>query len=650
MFFLEPLAFAASLLALPILLLYMLRLRRRDLVVSSTLLWRQVLRDQEANAPWQRLRRNLLLFLQLVLLALLMLALARPFILVPSVSGARTTLILDASASMNTTDTDSGTRFEAARAQAFSIIDTLGQDSQVAIIRAADRADVLVGLTGDRAALREALSNAQPGNGTADWNAALTLAANTGGGGELTTVILSDGGGLQGQLTLPAIPGTIQYVRFGESSDNVAVTALSSRALPGEAPQLFAQVTNYGDEPAELIFDVRVDDALLEAERQTVQPGESRPVIITTLPDSFGSIRAAFTSPREGGLTDLLSLDDAAFAAAPTGTGIDGQRRVLVVTEGNRFLEQGLRSLPGLAVVVLPPGRLPRTAYDLYVFDGWLPDVLPQGDMLIINPPQSTALFTVGETLVRPEDPAAEDPTANIEVAVDDPRVTYLEMSAVNLLQFKAVDAPWADVLVRADGGALVLAGQDAGNQIAILTFDLRDSDLPLQIAFPILLSSLVQWAAPQGVVQQYSVSVGGAVDFTPPPGTDNLLVTRPDGTVSRIPANGTERVLFTDTEQIGLYSVVAYAIDREVSRGQFAVNLFDPIESNIRPYPSIMIGSSAIAPESGEQTGQREFWPLLTLLAAALVLIEWIVDHRRRRLPQQLGALQRRPSRRRPA
>ena len=63
MSFLTPLAFLGGLLAIPIILLYMLRLRRREVTISSTFLWQQLLQDREANTPWQRLRRNLLLLL-----------------------------------------------------------------------------------------------------------------------------------------------------------------------------------------------------------------------------------------------------------------------------------------------------------------------------------------------------------------------------------------------------------------------------------------------------------------------------------------------------------------------------------------------------------------------------------------------------------
>ena len=84
--FLTPLAFLLASLAIPIILLYMLKLRRKQIQVSSTLLWVQLLRDQQANAPWQKLRRNLLLILQLLILAALVVALARPAIQVPAVA------------------------------------------------------------------------------------------------------------------------------------------------------------------------------------------------------------------------------------------------------------------------------------------------------------------------------------------------------------------------------------------------------------------------------------------------------------------------------------------------------------------------------------------------------------------------------------
>ena len=76
MSFIAPLAFIGSLIAIPIILLYMLRLRRREVVVSSTFLWQQIILDKEANTPWQKLRRNILLILQLIILFFLIIGIS----------------------------------------------------------------------------------------------------------------------------------------------------------------------------------------------------------------------------------------------------------------------------------------------------------------------------------------------------------------------------------------------------------------------------------------------------------------------------------------------------------------------------------------------------------------------------------------------
>ena len=193
--FLTPLALIGGLLAIPIILLYMLRLRRTEVDSTANQRWLAILRDYEANTPWQRLRRNLLLLLQLLILAALVIALARPFITVPAVGAGQIILLLDASASMNANDVDSGTRFEAAKQEALNVVSTLGTGDSMTIIRVADVPEILAPATNDRLVLNNAIRSAQPSSASADWPGALTLAVGGAEGvDDFSMVIISDGG------------------------------------------------------------------------------------------------------------------------------------------------------------------------------------------------------------------------------------------------------------------------------------------------------------------------------------------------------------------------------------------------------------------------------------------------------------------------
>src|SRR5919112_651512 len=131
--FLAPLGLL-GLLAIPVIVaLYILRLRRDERTVSSTYLWQQLVRDVEANAPWQRLRRSLLLLLQLLLAVVLAVLVARPFAEHPAALARDLVVVVDASASMAASDVFPD-RLSAAKRAAISALAELPSDGKVSVI------------------------------------------------------------------------------------------------------------------------------------------------------------------------------------------------------------------------------------------------------------------------------------------------------------------------------------------------------------------------------------------------------------------------------------------------------------------------------------------------------------------------------------
>src|SRR5512135_2843972 len=156
MHFLAPLAFAFAATIPVVIVFYLLKRKRVVKLVSSTLLWQKFLAETQASAPFQKLRKNWLLILQIILLTLAVLALARPYFSAEAKPAQRRVVILDSSASMQATD-ESPSRFEKARAEALKWVDTLANSDQMVVLQAGANTEVKQSATSEKAALRRAL-------------------------------------------------------------------------------------------------------------------------------------------------------------------------------------------------------------------------------------------------------------------------------------------------------------------------------------------------------------------------------------------------------------------------------------------------------------------------------------------------------------
>jgi len=166
-----------------------------------------------------------------------------------------------------------------------------------------------------------------------------------------------------------------------------------------------------------------------------------------------------------------------------------------------------------------------------------------------------------------------------------------------------------------------------------VLTFDLRESDLPLQVAYPILFSDLINFLAPPAAFDASQVlHPGESLSILPQPGVERVVIASPSNKAYTLLPSASALV-FSETDETGYYAV--NFLSKGSSKTEyFAVNLFDSMESNIRTRESIQVGRTAIAPASTNQVGLRELWPWLAALALLILLVEWLVYHRRASLP----------------
>jgi hypothetical protein len=604
--FLTPLSLLFAALSTPIIVFYMLKLRREDVMVSSTLLWQRLLRDREANTPWQRLRRNLLMLLQLLILALLTTALARPFFPTTTVVTGSVVILLDASASMRATDV-SPSRFDTAREAARNALDGLGAGDVATLIAVGPQPVVLAAEESDRTILRRALDNATPSYGPADWEAAAALAAASLAGSEETRAIVISDGAMSNPL--PPFTGDVRFVRVGASGDNLAILALAMREGPG-GPQAFVRAANFGDALTEARISLHTDGIPFDTRLLTIPAHGEAGLTLDDLPYDFAVLEARLEP------ADPLPLDNVAWAVRSA----SANRRVLLITPGNLFLERAMSMLPGVELTRQAPVQpIADASYDLIVHDGPITNTLPPGNLWVIGPyGETTGVFTQ---------------TAVIRT-VDDAILRYVDLEGVQILRaWRTVPPPGARVLVEAEGGPLLFVAERPEGRLAVLAFDLHQSDLPLRVAFPILIANLTRWLLPQGGLGDAAAHPGVPITIRPAAEAERIAVSAPDGEEYTL-AVGEMLPVFADTDQLGTYRIDQIDGQDSVIRSDIlAVNLFNADESDIAPRTTIVVGEAELGTAAETEEGRREFWPWLATAALAMLAIEWWVYHRGSRI-----------------
>jgi hypothetical protein len=223
------------------------------------------------------------------------------------------------------------------------------------------------------------------------------------------------------------------------------------------------------------------------------------------------------------------------------------------------------------------------------------------------------------------------------DVRADSPLLRYVSLDETHIARARRIEAPsWAEVLVAAEDGPLLLAGNVGGQRVAILAFDLHHSNLPLQIAFPILIANLSNWLAPSSAVEVPATGEGGStlrpgmpVVLWPPVGVESIAVRSPSGQEWTYDVEGSAPIPFGETGELGVYTVEQRSAE-ETTQAQFAVNLFAKDESHIEPQDTITLGEAPVEGQDEDVVGRREWWRWPALAALGVLVVEWFVHWRR--------------------
>jgi von Willebrand factor type A domain/Aerotolerance regulator N-terminal len=672
-----------------IIALYFLKLRRRPVQVPSTLLWRRSLEDLHVNSLFQRLRKNLLLFLQVLIILLAMLALAGPRVKGSAGQGQRYILAIDNSASMSATDV-APSRLAKAKTEAKEIVSAMSSSDLAMVISFSDRARVVASYTGNRNVLLQKIEAIQPTQNTTSLRDALQVAAglaNTAktmfaddvakGGSETAIItpklkIYTDGGfpdvegfslgNLEPEVVvigplpppLSTVPDPTQTtVKPKMASDNVAILALRTRRndeKPDEY-QVFGRVHNYRADPVNTEAKLLRRDPSHPAAAGTLIdaialmiPGQSDQAFKFDLPDP-GSADLEVQLD----VADALRTDNRAF----TTIGTPRKAQVLAVTRGNRYLIDTLRT-PSTAemadVVIATPDKakadplandMKAGRFDLVIYDQVRPDSSPAANTLYFGAIPPGKPYENSKELEGP---------VILDWDVAHPLMQYIrDLPTVAILKAIGVKPPTGStVLIDSNLGPIAFVAPREGYSDTVITFGLIDekgnfnTNWYNKYSFPLFLFNSLQ------VLGNARSSVGDElhlpdqpVVLRAEPQVESLQMTAPDGrgseTIKRTP-QGT--FVYNRANSTGIY----HARWDTAGLLGFAVNLFDARESDLAPrgfvppgVPDtqadsyrIKIGFNPVASSRRTIPVRQDWWKPIALAALGVVLLEWYIYNRR--------------------
>lgn len=553
--FFQPWGFFA-LIGIPIIILmYLLKQKYKEQTVSSLFLWKKAESYSMAQQPWQKLKKNLLMILQIIFVLLLAAALANPYIM-GITETSHTVFALDCSLSMQAKDAEEGkSRLEQAVSEIKKQIEQASPNEKFSIVFLKDTPEIVLSSSTDKKALLKQVENVKATNGGVNWQNSKEL-LQIAGAENARMIVFTD----QYQELLQGMD--IEQIVLGKNSENTAITLLS-HSQGENGWQVLAKINYFGEGSISKTVNLFCDGKAFDRKQITIEGGKSKDVIFTEIPQQTEHIMATLTPE------DVLQADDRAYDASFSQT----KKKVLLVSEQNIFLEKVYRLLPDVELYKTDTQNIEQLkGYSLYIFDGVIPRTLPDDGFFIFwNMPYENNILYMGA-----------------EQKIDKPATTqgYGNMTLAETLTFdieksKSFDVPmWASTILQANEKPLAIAGEQNGKKMAIFAFDIHDTDLPLQKEFPIFIYNLQNWFFSQNIQQSLESIVSGQVlEISLLPETKQASVLLPDGKSVNI-APPFPPLPFTDTEQTGIYTLIQ---KNEIQQeNAFAVNAKTEGESDL--------------------------------------------------------------------
>jgi hypothetical protein len=594
---------------IPILIIiHTLKPKPRQVDVTNLFLWNEILKEKSHNLSFARLKRNLPLLLQILIVFLAALALAKPTWTYLTTKKGNMILVIDTSASMQTRS-GSGTRFDLARQKALQLIEQRDQDQKILIVEAGNKSVVKTGFIDNSSQAQDLVNKLQPSDAAANLEPAIYLALSfVDPAKEDLLYLITDGAGQDFSALVKNQPKIRPLIVSG-GEHNVGITKFEFRQLADRSDhfEFMLEIKNFDLIPVESSIRLSIDRIVLFESAITFEAQEKTMLIIPYSGLINGIARAVLE------IDDDFKVDNQAYLSLNAAKEI----WVLLVSKGNHFLEKLLAAYPNFRVnsvkEIIPSSWPEQTArHDIVIVDRMDFPQTDRGNFFLIDAySPSIPVFKTGQVSL-PEI-LAWDRKSPLMANVN-PSGLILEEGAK--LQ---ADRRLQPVIESAQTG-LMYALEENGLRVVLIGFDITRSDLPFKVAFPVMMSNIFNWLNPHKL--EFSIlqtHAGEAFDIHLNPQTDALYTRAPyeKWEKHRVKMNPFR---YNNTGRVGIYTIAENGKER-----YFTVNLTDESESDINSKSIEHLPDQSEAPLVSEEiSAQRPLWMLFILASCALLMIEW--------------------------
>jgi hypothetical protein len=606
-----------ALLLIPLVIFYFLKLKRPRQRVSSLLLWYQVVNDQRVNSPFQKFKRNLLLLLQILVLACLVLAAMQPYLRSASPRAQYQPVLIDCSASMAALDKPGGvSRMQAAKKQVETLIDNLLPDQQVALIAFHSTARRLTDFTDNKRILKEALSRLEVLPVRSQTIDALRMAQALSRTVPIERVLLVSDGNVPTETDFE-LPFELVFEQVPPGGQNMGITSFNARRANGEQWEVFVGIEGTPAAEATGKLELFREGKLIGSEPVLLVPGRAKRLVFRLETSEATSLEARL-SP-DG--FDALALDNAAYLQFPKSrplsiyapSTLPAFRRALAVQKGVQ-IDDETKAVPGASFDLVVSDRPEDMKLDSQaaLFVGFVPKDLEKlvsivkGSIDVVDWDRSSSLL---------QHVLLSDVTA-----VDQPKIA----DGVRDGDFEKLGY---SILAFGRTGPLLLEKR-LGARLEYYFLPHTDhSTLPYRVAFPILAANLVEIGRIQSGLSEVHEARTGVLPLLQLMPKTAYRVTGPDGVAVDVTSNDSGLVNGIAAPTIGQYRVTEGST--EVAR--VGVSLLDSMETSLVPVRQLQFRENLqVAATTGRLDADRPLWPMLLMTGLGFLLVEWWYFQRR--------------------